>query len=263
MLAEEVDQSLVVLPGDHGKGIAFGGALLVVDDPHRAFPPDAPTGATRPQAEVDVFRAIEDLLVERIDPSEDFPADDLAGADQVVDFAAVGSVPVVHLVVGEGSFATEDPEERQSPGEQCQRGGKTLGVHLGGAVGKCQSAAGDPQSGIGVQARDKRAQRVLDEFQIGVEDGHVATFGQGDPLVPGRGDATIFPIFHQLDGGEPRFHHFGGPVVRSVVDADDFQRQPSGKSEQGVQHPFQEVSHLPGNDDDGDVWGLAYSALML
>lgn len=254
VLAEEVPESFVMLQGEHGQGVAFGDALLVMDDSDIVPPPDAPAGPAGAKAEVDVFRAVEDVFVQQADIVENLPSDDLARADQVVDFASFITRPVVHFMAGKRSTTVKPAQEGDASTQQSEQAREPFGVELCLAIGEDQSRPGDPDAFVRIQKLHERREGVFQKFEIGIQDRDISSGGQRDPLVASGRDTAIFGIVQQPNGGEFGRDQFRRAVVRSVVDANHFEVDACHFREQRRKHLIQEISHLPGDDHDGDGW---------
>ena len=245
MLAVKMQDSQEMPPHDHREGLLSGDALLVVQDARRVDEPADPAGLAGAQAEVDVLGAVEDGAVQKADAIKDLAAHDLAGADEVIDLARVVTVPFAHFVMRQRAATVQPLKKMTAAGKLSEKSRETLGVVLLHAVGKGQSATSDADLGVCFQGGKDGGQGVLDEFQVGVQYGDVAPRSHGNRLVAGWGDTEILLVDDDPDFRESLPQHFRRTIRGAVVDADHLMGNGRHPQVQGIQHPLQEIPHLP------------------
>ena len=245
MLAVEVEKTTEMSPHDHREGLLSSDALLVMQDARRVDEPADPAGLAGAQAEVDVLGAVEDGAVQKADAIKDLAAHDLAGADEVIDFARVVAVPFAHFVMRQRAAAVQPLKKTAAAGKLSEKGREALGVVLLHAIGEGQSATGDADFGVCFQGGKDGGQGVFDKFQVSVQYGDVAPCSHGNRLVAGWGNAEILLVDDDANVGESLPQHFRRTIHGAIVDADDLMGNGWHPLVQGIQHPLQEIPHLP------------------
>jgi len=207
--------------------------------------PADPSGLAGAQTEVNILGAVEDGAVQKADAIKDLAAHDLAGADEIVDLARVAAVPFAHFVMRQRAATVQTLKKSTASGKLSEKGRETLGVVLLHAVGEGQAATGNADLRVCFQGGKNGGQCVLDKFQVGVQYGDVAPRSHGNRLVAGWGDAEILLVDDDADFGESLPQHFRRTIHGAVVDTDYFMGDWRHPLVQGIQHPLQEIPHLP------------------
>ena len=262
----------------HVAEVALLGALaLVVDDLGGRRVVDPPARLLDPVAPVEVLPVHEEGLVEQacglrawgvrralwplascLLPRKDrVLSHHHARARERVDLADLVEREVRQVVAAEGGALGEELAQARDAVEG-DRGRREGAAALGreGAVRVEDAAADCARLGVVVHEGDHRAERVLLEDRVRVEDQHVAPRRLADGLIVGRREAHVLLVCDQPHVREALADHLRRAVRRVVVDDERLDRQPRARLLDRPERLLQELPHVVRHDDDGHVDGV-------
>jgi len=243
----------------------FAGTPLVVDDLRRRQIGHPPASLPQPEAVVQFLRVHEEILVQAPDLLRGFRPQHDARSYHPVDALLFVVGAILHVVAAGGLVAWEPLLQEGALQEGgCQRW-ETAARGLDGAIGIQDAGTQGTHVRVLVHPVDHGSKRSRPHFRIRVQQQQVATLGQGQALVVGLGEASVGIVGHQANPGMVLPDHGHAAVGRGVVYHDGLagiwavgqREQVSNRlgslSTDAFQAAGEQFSHVPIDDDDGEV----------
>ncbi len=215
---------------------------------------------THPVAPVDVLEVHEEALVHQPDAIDRLAPDEKARADQPVDLADRGVVPVRHEMAANDSAVRKEPAEGRAPPQKRLPIVERAARELDGAVGVEESAADDPRFGMRVEEADHLADRVAAQLDVRVEDEDQLAARSADALVDGARVADVLAVPDEAE----RWPRLREPLrerrVGRVVEDENFVRRRERRRGDRVEARREEVRRRVVDDDDRETRGVVRAA---